>query len=104
MNTIKEVWHYREMIAGLVRRDLRGRYKASVLGFLWTFINPLLQLLVYTMVFSIILRSNIEQYYIHLFVALELTFSSRPFSIRKASRSKFFPYMGGCPLLKIQHV
>ena len=70
MNTIKEVWHYREMIAGLVRRDLRGRYKASVLGFLWTFINPLLQLLVYTMVFSIILRSNIEQYYIHLFVAL----------------------------------
>ncbi|MBQ9827766.1 MAG: ABC transporter permease [Lachnospiraceae bacterium] len=70
MNTIKEIWHYREMIAGLVRRDLRGRYKASFLGFLWTFINPLLQLLVYTMVFSIILRSNIEQYYIHLFVAL----------------------------------
>ncbi len=70
MNTIKEVWHYREMIAGLVRRDLRGRYKASFLGFLWTFINPLLQLLVYTLVFSVILRSNIEQYYIHLFVAL----------------------------------
>ena len=70
MKQIKEIWAYREMIAGLVRRDLRGRYKGSVLGFLWTFINPFLQLMVYTMVFSIILRSNIEKYYLHLFVTL----------------------------------
>jgi ABC-2 type transport system permease protein len=58
------------MIASLVRRDLRGRYKASVLGFLWTFINPLLQLAVYSFVFSAILRSNIDKYYLFLFVAL----------------------------------
>ena len=68
--TVKEIWAYREMIASFVRRDLRGRYKGSVLGFLWTFINPLLQLLVYTIVFSTILKSGIDDYYLHLFVAL----------------------------------
>jgi ABC-2 type transport system permease protein len=70
MNTIKELYAYRQMIASLVRKDLRGRYKGSALGFLWTFINPLLQLVVYTIVFSFILRTNIERYYLYLFVAL----------------------------------
>lgn len=70
MSTLKEIWEYRTMIQSLVHRDLRGRYKASVLGFLWTFIVPLCQLLVYTMVFSVILKSNIEKYYLFLFVAL----------------------------------
>ena len=65
-----EIYNYREMIAELVRRDLRGRYKGAVLGFLWTFINPLMQLAVYTVVFSLFMRSNIQQYYIFLFVAL----------------------------------
>lgn len=70
MNHLREIYEYREMIFSLVRRDLRGRYKGSVLGFLWTFINPLLQLAVYTIVFSVILKNNIESYYIYLFVAL----------------------------------
>ena len=70
MNRVREIYDYREMIFSLVRKDLRGRYKGSVLGFLWTFINPLLQLLVYTMVFSVIMRSDIEKYYLFLFVAL----------------------------------
>ncbi len=66
----KEIYAYREMIFSLVKRDLKGRYKGSILGFLWTFINPLLQLAVYTMVFSTIMRSGIEDYYLFLFVAL----------------------------------
>lgn len=70
MKTIKEIYAYREMIFSLVRKDLRGRYKGSVLGFLWTFINPLLQLVVYTIVFSTIMKNGIEKYYIFLFVAL----------------------------------
>lgn len=70
MKTIKEIYAYRGMIYNLVRRDLKGRYKGSVLGFLWTFINPLLQLGVYTMVFSVILQNPIKDYYLHLFVAL----------------------------------
>lgn len=70
MKRIREIYNYREMINGLVRKDLRGRYKGSVLGFAWTFINPLLQLIVYTMVFSVIMRAGIEDYYVFLFVAL----------------------------------
>ncbi|MFR1380207.1 MAG: ABC transporter permease [Clostridium neonatale] len=70
MNSLKELYNYREMLFNLVKKDLRTRYKGSVLGFLWTFVNPLLQLVVYTMVFSMIMRSNIPKYYIYLFVAL----------------------------------
>ena len=70
MKALKELYSYRQMIVGLVRMDLRGRYKGSVLGFLWTFINPLLQLLVYTLVFSVIMKNGIEKYYIYLFVGL----------------------------------
>lgn len=70
INIGKEIYAYREMIFSLVRRDLKGRYKGSALGFLWTFINPLLQLCVYTLVFSVIMRNGIEDYYLFLFVAL----------------------------------
>ncbi len=70
MRALKEIFDYREMIFSLIKRDLRGRYKGSVLGFLWTFLNPLFQLLVYTMVFSVIMRMGYEKYYLFLFVAL----------------------------------
>lgn len=66
----KELYLYREMIFSLVRRDLAGRYKKSVLGFFWTLLDPLLQLIVYTLVFTYILPMGIDNFYIHLFVAL----------------------------------
>lgn len=70
ISRLKEIYAYREMVFSLVKRDLKGRYKGSALGFLWTFLNPLFQLAVYTMVFSTIMRSGIEDYYLFLFVAL----------------------------------
>ncbi|MCR4925241.1 MAG: ABC transporter permease [Clostridiales bacterium] len=70
MSLLKNLYNYRQMIFSLTHRELRGRYKGSVLGFLWTFLNPLLQMFVYTFVFSIIMRSKIEKYYLFLFVAL----------------------------------
>lgn len=70
MRIFSELYAYRQMLFSLVKKDLRGRYKGSVLGFLWTFINPLLQLAVYTVVFSVILRANIDKFYLFLFVAL----------------------------------
>ncbi len=70
MNTLKELYQYRAMIESLIKRELRGKYKGSVLGFAWTFLNPLLQLGVYTLVFSQIMRAGIEDYYLFLFVAL----------------------------------
>lgn len=70
MKDLKELLSYREMMYNLVKKDLRTRYKGSVLGFLWTFVNPLLQLMVYTIVFSTIMRVDVEKFYIYLFVAL----------------------------------
>lgn len=70
MKFIKELWQYRDMIVSLVRRDLKSRYKGSILGFFWMFLNPLLQLCVYTIVFSTILPNNIDKFYLFLFVAL----------------------------------
>ena len=67
---LKNLYEYREMIHSLIKRDLGGRYKNSVLGFFWTFLNPFFQLIIYTLVFTIIIPMNIDKYYIHLFVAL----------------------------------
>ena len=70
MKIIKELYDYREMLSNLVKKDLKVRYKGSVLGFLWTFLNPLLQLIVYTIVFSTIMKVNIDKFYIYLFIGL----------------------------------
>ena len=66
LKTIKELWNYRAMIESLVKRELRGKYAASFLGFLWTFMNPLLQLVVYTIVFSVLFHNNIDRFYLYL--------------------------------------
>ena len=70
MTTIKELYEYREMIYSLVQKELRGKYKGSVLGFFWSLLIPLFQLVIYTLVFSVFMRSGIEKFYIFLFVAL----------------------------------
>ena len=68
MQLFKELYNYREMIYMLVRREIRGRYKGSALGFLWTFINPLMQFAVYAVVFSVLMRTDIEKFYAYLFI------------------------------------
>jgi lipopolysaccharide transport system permease protein len=70
LNNFKEIIQYRQMLISIVRRDLRSRYKGSFLGFLWTFINPLLQLIVYSIVFPYLLKVQQENYAMFLFVAL----------------------------------
>lgn len=67
---VKEIYDYRDMIMGLVRRDLRGRYKGSFMGFLWNFINPLCQIVVYIIVFSMIFPSNLDYFYVYLIVGM----------------------------------
>ena len=70
MKILKEIYNYRQMIYSLVNKELKVRYKGSILGFFWTFLNPLLQLIVYTIVFSVILKSSIKNFHIYLFVGL----------------------------------
>ncbi len=66
----KEIYRYRHMLYTLVKQDIRGRYKGSFLGFLWTLLNPLLMLLVYSVVFQFVFRADIEHYSIYLFICL----------------------------------
>lgn len=59
---IISVIRYRWLILALVERDLKMRYRGSTLGFLWTFLNPLLLMLVYTLVFSVYFRIDMKAY------------------------------------------
>lgn len=70
MKAIMEIISYREMLLSLVKKDLRVRYKGSFLGFLWTLINPLMQLVVYSIVFPYLMRVQEKNYAMFLFVAL----------------------------------
>ncbi|MEM7273845.1 MAG: ABC transporter permease [Actinomycetota bacterium] len=65
-----DIWTYRELLVNLVRRELKVRYKDSVLGFLWTLLNPLLYLAVFSVVFGIILRANVPRYGLFLLSGL----------------------------------
>lgn len=68
------LFRYRLLIQSLVGRDLKARYRGSILGFLWSFVNPLLQLLTYGIVFTYMLpvkRSSIvEPYFVFLFCGI----------------------------------
>jgi len=67
---LRLLYRYRAMLQSMVSMHLRGRYKGSVLGFLWTFVNPLMMLVVYSVVFSFVVRFEQEGYAMFLFVGL----------------------------------
>ncbi len=58
----RELYQYRELLRNLVVRDLKVRYRNSVLGVLWSLLNPLLMTLVFTVVFTLMIPSNIPNY------------------------------------------
>lgn len=60
----KDLYNYRELLKTNVRKDIRGKYKASVLGVLWSFINPLLQVVVYAIVFPYLMRTRTQDNYV----------------------------------------
>ncbi|MBQ3306700.1 MAG: ABC transporter permease [Bacilli bacterium] len=70
MNVFKELYNYRELLKTNIKKEIRGKYKGSWLGVVWTFLNPLLMLMVYAFVFPYILRINVENYTIFMIVAL----------------------------------
>ena len=69
-NRFIEIWQARELIVFLVRKELKVRYKNSVLGFLWSFLNPALILCVYYVVFKYFLNNHILLFAIYLFAGL----------------------------------
>ena len=70
MNAFKEIYNYRELLKTNIKKEVRGKYKGSWLGIIWTFLNPLLMLAVYAFVFPYILRVPVENYTIFMIVAL----------------------------------
>jgi ABC-type polysaccharide/polyol phosphate export permease len=58
----RALWEYRHLVRELISRDVKVRYKRSVLGVAWTMLNPLLNMVALTVVFSVILRQGIEHF------------------------------------------
>lgn len=70
LRRLRELLAYRNMIRYLVVRDLKVRYKRSVLGFAWSFLNPLLMMLVFTLVFTALRQYSIAKYPVFLLSGL----------------------------------
>ena len=72
IDNVKTFWRYRELLYNLTSREIKARYKQSILGYFWVILNPFMQMLVMTFVFSVIARipSLGVPYPIFLYVAL----------------------------------
>ena len=70
MKLVQDLKNYREFLKSNVKKDIRGKYKGSFLGVLWSFINPLLSVLVYAIVFPYIMRIKVENYLIYLITGI----------------------------------
>jgi hypothetical protein len=66
---LAELWAYRELMRNMVMRDLKARYKQSILGYFWSLLNPLMTMLIFWLVFSVLLRNDIPMFPIFLLVA-----------------------------------
>ena len=66
----RDLYKYRALINALVVRGLKARYRGSVLGFFWTFLNPLLLMLVYLLVFNVLMKNGMKNYSVFLFTGL----------------------------------
>src|SRR5512135_3575286 len=75
---VRDTYRYRELIWALALKELRIRYKRSVLGFLWALLNPLMMMIILTLVFGSLMRFSIDHYAIFLLsMLLPWTFFSQ---------------------------
>lgn len=58
LSLVRNLWQHRDLIRQFTWRDIEGRYKGSFLGLLWSFVNPLVLLLIYTFVFGVVFKSH----------------------------------------------
>lgn len=95
LSRVQEIYRYRSLLWNLVKRDLKVRYKNSILGFFWSLLNPLLMMAVLTVVFSVVMRVPVERFPIFLLCGL-LPWNFFSVSLSNASGS----IVGGAGLLK----
>jgi ABC-2 type transport system permease protein len=67
---LRELFAHREVLVNLTRKELKVKYKSSVLGILWSMLNPLMYLLVFFLVFKLFLQNNIPDFHIYLLSGL----------------------------------
>lgn len=98
--SLKDVWRFREVIKNFVSQDLKVKYRRSYLGFFWSLLNPLLQLLVISAVFNIIFKFQIRDYALYVlsglipWTFLQSTISNTSMSIVGAEgmlKRQYFP-------------
>ena len=63
---LREVWRYRELLDSLILRNLKVKYQRSLLGFVWTLVNPLLTVAILVVVFSHVVRIPVPSYWAFL--------------------------------------
>ncbi|HEY8103744.1 MAG TPA: ABC transporter permease [Gaiellaceae bacterium] len=89
MTTYLDLFRYRELFGSLFRRDLRAKYKGSALGLVWSLAHPVVLMLVYLFVFSVMLKiqpANTEHYWLFLLAGLPVWVFFAT-SVQSASRS-----------------
>jgi homopolymeric O-antigen transport system permease protein len=89
MTTYLDLYRYRELFGSLFRRDLRAKYKGSVLGLAWSLAHPIVLMLVYLLVFSVMLKiqtADYEHYWLFLLAGLPVWVFFAT-SLQSASRS-----------------
>lgn len=67
---VRQIWQYRHLLGRMVRKELKIKYKNSVLGFMWSMLNPALYLVVFWLVFQVILQAGIPDFAIFLLSGL----------------------------------
>jgi len=81
-----ELYRYRNLIKMLVTKELKARYRGTFLGFLWSFLNPLIAMLSYVLVFSVYMKVQMENYSVFLLSGF-LPWTWFASSINEASKS-----------------
>lgn len=92
---VHEFWRYRDLLKLLVSRDIKLKYRRSFLGYLWSVLNPLLIMIVMTVVFSTMFKRNIDHFPVYLFCG-QLLFNF----MNNSTHQAIFSITGNAALLK----
>lgn len=96
MKLFKDLYSYRELLKSNVKKEIRGKYKGSFLGILWSFVSPLLMTLVYAIVFPYLMRGAGYEHYTTFLVIGILPWTWFTTSIAQGT----FTVIGNGPIIK----
>lgn len=99
MKLIKEFWSYRDLLRLLVVKDIKLKYRRSILGYVWSILNPLLIMSVMAVVFSAMFKRNIENFPVYLFCG-QLLFNF----MNSSTHVAIFSITANAPLLKKTYI